>query len=401
MPIVIEPEDRIGPEHLQTVLLHLHDLGFLASDPTVSWLIRKVRRRSISSGLQLRTLLLDLIESLRPTHPYDITAPDWRHYIVLSDRYVKRRPLWEIQQRLALGERQMRREHQRALAALSMLLEDRDGAPLSPLVESDSAPLAAAVQRLTPSPSHVRLQDLFEDVAHILTRTRSVGASFHVHIDPPALMIYTDRGILHQLLLKLAQCCIAPNSNDAGATFAAAQQDGRLHIRFDSPCDIQPQAQQEHGQLCELLARALGSQLDWQANSVSFALPIGPRTRTVLIVDDEPAALELFRSYLTGVQCEVVTESRAENVLPCVTATWPDLVMLDIMMPAMDGWEVLQRLRHMPAMRDVPIVACSVLNDAEMAYALGAARFLKKPVLRHQLVHVVNELLNVTGEAAE
>jgi CheY-like chemotaxis protein len=396
----MDRDDRITSEQLQTVLLHLHDLGFLASHPVVDDLVRWVARPTVRSGMHLRTLLLDLIESLRPTRPYDVVAPEWRHYVILSDRYVKQRPLWEIQQKLALGERQMRREHQRALAALSMLAQQEAPPPDS---ETSAAPLAAAVQRLALVPSHFALLELVEDVAHLVARTRGSLQEknaqendvppLQVDIDPPTLKTFTDRGILHQLLLTLAQFC-AGSPGGAASMLSATRENGQVRIDFVSPCELQPLADPERAQLCDLLARALSCRLEWHPHSVSLLLPSSPRTRTVLIVDDEPAALELFRSYLAGLNYEVITESKAENVLSCVVASGPDLVMLDIMMPAMDGWEVLQRLRHMPTMRDVPIIACSVLNDANLAYALGATHFLKKPVLRNQLVHLIHELLD-------
>lgn len=427
------------------MLLHLHDLGFLASQPIVDEMAHKVLQAPETSGLHLRNLLLDLIERLKPVKPFDIVSPEWRHYVILSDRYTKQRPLWEIQQKLALGERQMRREHQRALAALSMLVEARQLELTRPAVQevhtAYTAPLAEAVQRLTPSPSFFELLDLVEDISRILTQTRSTRQSepparLRIHIDPPTLKIFTDRGILHQLLLKLAQLCTQNGAACDAASISATREfgsaqppgprspgseapgaaspgiasnssiadpmldNGTIRIRFECPCEPQNWGDQEHLQFCRLLANALGSDLDWRDDSVSFLLPTGSRTRTVLIVDDEPSALELFRSYLSGLSYEVITESKAENVLPSVAANGPDLVMLDVMMPAMDGWEVLQRLRHMPAMHDVPIVACSVLNDADLAYALGAAHFLKKPVLRHQLIRVVDQLLGTESKSS-
>lgn len=437
---MITSDDHITTGQLHTVLLHLHDLGFLASQPIVEELVCKVLHTPETSGLHLRNLLLELIKRLKPAKPFDIVSPEWRHFVILNDRYTKQRPLWEIQQKLALGERQMRREHQRALAALSMLVEAhqlemiRSAAPEATMPHT--APLAEAVQRLTPAPSFFVLLDLIEDISRILSQARTTRQNeppmhFQVHIDPPTLKIFTDRGILHQLLLKLAQLCTQSGTACDAAVISATrensstqardrhsagssdprvaafridqyspstrptQDNGKIRIRFENPCEPQNWGDQENLHFCRLLANALGSDLDWHDSSISLLLPAAPRTRTVLIVDDEPSALELFRSYLSGLTYEVITESKAENVLPSVAANGPDLVMLDVMMPAMDGWEVLQRLRHMPAMHDVPIVACSVLNDAELAYALGAAHFLKKPVLRHQLIRVVDQLLGM------
>ena len=63
-----------------------------------------------------------------------------------------------------------------------------------------------------------------------------------------------------------------------------------------------------------------------------------------------------------------------------------ELIVLDIMMPEQDGWEVLQRLRATPETRDLPILVCSVLNEPEIAQALGASDYLIKPVTQDALL---------------
>jgi CheY-like chemotaxis protein len=57
-----------------------------------------------------------------------------------------------------------------------------------------------------------------------------------------------------------------------------------------------------------------------------------------------------------------------------------------VMMPGMDGWEVLQRLRNHPDTQHIPVIICSVFNDPELAYALGASSFLSKPVRREDII---------------
>jgi CheY-like chemotaxis protein len=64
-------------------------------------------------------------------------------------------------------------------------------------------------------------------------------------------------------------------------------------------------------------------------------------------------------------------------------------------MRTMDGWELLQRLRADPALHDVPIIVCSVLNEPELAAALGARHYLKKPVSQQQMLAAIREVLLV------
>ena len=344
----------------------------------------------------------ELIERLKPASEFDVTISEWRQFVILTDRYVRHRPLWEIQDKLSLGERQMRREHQRALQALSMLLQAHLGqsAFVARSSEGSSAGLLEeAVQRLTPSPCVFDLATLIADVTGILIRTHAADSKdappvARVSVEPSTLKVFADRGICHQLLLKLAQLFDWKLSPSDAPKISAVQQEARACITLEGVLRRDDDTHSERLRLCQWLAESLGTPLAWAPNRVSFVLPTRVQAHKVLIVDDEPSALELFQSYLSGLNFDVVTESKPENALLRVASLQPMLVVLDVMMPAMDGWEVLQRLRHMPEMRDVPIVACSVLNDAELAGALGASRFLKKPVLRQQLIRVLNELLN-------
>ena len=68
----------------------------------------------------------------------------------------------------------------------------------------------------------------------------------------------------------------------------------------------------------------------------------------------------------------------------------PSLIILDVMMHNVDGWQVLSELRHDPATSHIPVVVCTVLPLEEMALALGANAFLQKPVSQQQFLHVLD-----------
>ena len=70
----------------------------------------------------------------------------------------------------------------------------------------------------------------------------------------------------------------------------------------------------------------------------------------------------------------------------------PDAITLDVMMPSQDGWEVLQRLKSEPDTRRIPIIICSVLDDPELAFSLGAVACLKTPVSQADLVGALGGL---------
>jgi CheY-like chemotaxis protein len=70
----------------------------------------------------------------------------------------------------------------------------------------------------------------------------------------------------------------------------------------------------------------------------------------------------------------------------------PNVIILDVMIPEMDGWEILQRLRSTPATKAIPVVICSVFYDPELAFTLGAVDVLKKPVRKEDLVAALKKI---------
>jgi len=116
-------------------------------------------------------------------------------------------------------------------------------------------------------------------------------------------------------------------------------------------------------------------------------------TEKILIIDDEDATVELLTILLERRGFEVVTALRAEDGLRKAYRTHPDLVLLDIMMPEMDGWEVCRKLRELS---DVPIIfltARSEIRDVVKGLEIGADDYLVKPFSMRELVARTRALL--------
>jgi CheY-like chemotaxis protein len=70
----------------------------------------------------------------------------------------------------------------------------------------------------------------------------------------------------------------------------------------------------------------------------------------------------------------------------------PEVIILDVMMPGIDGWELLQRLKTLRETQLIPVIICSVINDPELAFALGASQYVPKPVTREALLRALHAL---------
>jgi two-component system sensor histidine kinase/response regulator len=118
---------------------------------------------------------------------------------------------------------------------------------------------------------------------------------------------------------------------------------------------------------------------------------------TILVVDDLEPNLRLVRALLAGAGYQVATASSGAAGLAAAARAAPDLILLDIMMPDLTGFEVCQRLRADPATRDIPIVFLTALHEQEdhlHAVALGGDEVLTKPINKLELLLRVKALLH-------
>ena len=121
-------------------------------------------------------------------------------------------------------------------------------------------------------------------------------------------------------------------------------------------------------------------------------LPMAATQKTILVVDDNDDILELLGRYLTAHQYRVLFAHDAQQAITHMQNTRPYAIVLDLMMPQMDGWDLLQRFLTQPDTQTVPIIICSVLKQKDLALSLGATAFIEKPISEMLLLSTLDNI---------
>jgi signal transduction histidine kinase/CheY-like chemotaxis protein len=123
-------------------------------------------------------------------------------------------------------------------------------------------------------------------------------------------------------------------------------------------------------------------------------------SRDILVIEDDPSAIRLLREYLEPIGYSLRYATDGEKGLAMVAEQRPLAILLDVLVPRIDGWEVLRQLKADPAMRDIPVVMVTIVDEREVGLALGAVDYLVKPVQRVALLACL-ERIGITATATE
>jgi DNA-binding response OmpR family regulator len=122
-----------------------------------------------------------------------------------------------------------------------------------------------------------------------------------------------------------------------------------------------------------------------------LAMPERTSQKIVLAIDDNPDGIDIIRKYL-GEEYTVIGLLSGEDAVERAKGLRPLAITLDILMPDMDGWQVLRDLKENPETRDIPVIIVSILDDRRLGFSLGAADYMVKPVAKEVLLKRLQSL---------
>jgi signal transduction histidine kinase/DNA-binding response OmpR family regulator/sensor domain CHASE-containing protein len=126
----------------------------------------------------------------------------------------------------------------------------------------------------------------------------------------------------------------------------------------------------------------------------SDSIPPGTAS-TLLVIDDDPDVHNILRDSLERTGLYVLSAFNGEDGLQMARTVHPSVVVLDVMMPNLDGWTVLNELKNDPKLRDIPVIMLSMVEDRQRGYSLGASEYLNKPVDHDRLQNLLKKYMCV------
>lgn len=395
-PAVTPPApDEAFVQQVQDVLAHLYDYPYLQTHPLAEQLRLGNDMPPRERMRLLRTAVLEAIGDLNPGSGVPFRSPQARVYNVLNLRYVAGMTVEAVANELAISDRQLYRDLRKAEQDLAALLWTRCR-PAAPGSDSAAAPLPEALllqeaERLASASEEVCVRTLLEGVVAAVSRlSEQLDVSTQVTLPDAPLTLWTDRLLARQALLNALSHAVQNAAPGTTVTVTVGRKGSTVRIRITFRRNPAASSPDETPLAAEPLIRRLGGQ--WLVSSgpdglATITMTLGnPRQAGILLIDDNEGLHELFRRYLPEEQYRLSVARNGREGLRLAEETAPDVIVLDVMMPGEDGWEVLQTLCNRDRTRDIPIIVCSVVSDPQLALSLGATGFLPKPVKRAELL---------------
>ena len=401
---------------LQQVLSSLYDPMLLRKSPllTIFDLTREV-----TPGMALQSTLTEAIETLHPGDNVPADTRAWRIYQILRRRYTEQAPQRQVALDLGLSVRQLQREESLSREMLAEHLWevydlDRKTVPV-PATENWSTKTRTQELEEFRKSVPAQLTDVGVVMEEVLDTIRPLLALTHVSLDltlAEALpRLWIQASLLKQAILNIISMVIHSSSGGAvrisitqweRSTIASMAQSKCIAIDIVSPHSLATSGSQEQMQgvkITQQLVESCGGELQImaaggeQAVSIARLVLPGPQEATVLVIDDNADTRQLYQRYLTGSRYRFVGAPDAEQGMALAAELAPQIIVLDVMMPGQDGWMLLGQLRKDAKTCQIPVIVCTILPHEQLAFALGAADFIRKPVDRSTFLTMLDAQL--------
>lgn len=410
-----QKEDMISGEqfidHLRRALNSLYEPDQLRRSPLVA-IFRIGDRRDAFAALQ--HILTDAIESFEilPGEPAESRA--WEVRDLLLYRFVHQMPQRQVATQLGMSVRHLRRKEHAALEVLAVRLwEQFDletgfgvAVPQPAAAEGEDGDIPDVNDELAwlRSTAVGRPVDLGQVLSEVLTlaETHAMLHGVEVHQEPlrnlPALAVHEVA--LSQALLNILTVAIH-RAAGGRLLISARSVEQQVAVTIEAQGMTEKPALVSADDSANLeLTRHITALIDGAINisdsthdfRVTLLFPASQQV-PVLVIDDNADTLQLLQRYATDTRYRLITLRDPAQALDLAQATSPQAILLDVMMPQIDGWKLLAQLRQHPRTEFIPVIVCTILAQEELALSLGARGFVRKPINRSDFLAALERAL--------
>ena len=384
-------------EQVRDLLANLYDYLKLVNNPVAR------RLGADSTGAErasaARGMVFQAIEAMKSDSGASPTQRQNRLYNILMLRYVEEQPTNETLNQLALSERQYYREHQRALKTISQIIWDKY---LADADDSPSAPdsLTAELDLVQGAAGRAAIDPRAElEAALAATRVMAEGRGVALSADaadaPSSLNL--AQPLFRQCLIWLISKLIPLTAAQGKIEIMWRGEDGpclELSIAGVADAWLDDTAALADDTVFGELSRRLNAELEAGlagAGAGWLRLRFDQGRRKILIVDDNPDTIALFRRYVANLPYQVLAAADESEALRIARGANPLCIILDILLPEKDGWQLLQACKSHPQSADVPVLICSALDMRALALSLGADGYMQKPPSREEFLALLRQ----------
>ncbi len=381
---------------------HLYDLVNLRTHALGSLLFANLDLTSKEKSLKLHHFLLEVINDLNPGADAPIASPEWRRYRLMDLRFNQGLDTQSVADLLFISRRHLYREQLLCMESCAEIIKGRipeqsvvENIDLEHSQSSDERWKMLHFESIHPTQEHsVDVNEVVQQTFALISGLvwqKSLKFNFDLALNLPDANI--ERTILRQVFMGIFNSIFINGQIDEVLVSSKIEEDTIL-LLFKTQCN-QENFTNEGLKILGELALANKFKFATQVNpggdtTFSVQLPCAPK-QTIILADDNDDMRRLIHNYLHLLYHIMETGSGAE-VIRLVHENQPFAVILDLMMPDMDGWEVLQSLVNNNKTSHIPIIVCSVLGMKELALSLGAAAFLPKPFSEAELLQILRTL---------
>lgn len=387
---------------LRSALIHLDDYANLRQNPLLPILCGDTADPNpVTFQRRLMEAILTLRLASEPTTQ--------RYYQVLHYRYVEHLSQTEVAFQLGISERQLRREQSNAIELLAGRIAEPLPAspslpsppPASPIADAVAVEVGRLQAEFPGSASHIshELARAAEDVAALASHYAVILAIAPL---PDQLLSPIPPPALRQVFLTLLAELI-PRAPHGHLTVTWQHLQDELSVALTpqpaASSLLAPEASHSRLAVVAQLLTPFGGAAHPQTPTslaVAITLPV-IHDMPVLVVEDNPDTGLLYQRFVANSRYRLFVTADGREALALAEQHAVAALVVDIMMPDLDGWDLLARFRHHPATRDLPVAVCSVLPQQELARVLGANLFLQKPTTRHQFLALLDSLTAAHG----